>query len=176
MPPLARLTKQGAMYHFLSGYTSKLAGTERGITKPKEVFSTCFAAPFLPRPAKVYAEMLGKKIDKHNTRVYLVNTGWTGGPYGIGSRIKIQYTRAMVRAAISGEIEKYEFVHDEIFNLDIPTQCPDVPNELLNPRNTWSEKDAYDIAAKRLAMLFIENFKKFDDIPDEIRLAGPNLY
>lgn len=176
MPPLARLTKEGAMYHFLSGYTSKLAGTERGITKPKAVFSTCFAAPFLPRPAKVYATMLGKKLEKHNTRAYLVNTGWTGGPYGVGSRINIQYTRAMVRAAISGEIEKYEFVHDETFNLDIPTQCPGVPSEILNPRNVWHEKDGYDIAAKRLAQLFIENFKKFDNIPEEIRLAGPNLY
>ncbi len=173
LPPLAKLTKEGAMYHFLSGYTSKLAGTERGITKPKETFSTCFAGPFLPRPAKVYAEMLGKKIEKYKTRVYMINTGWTGGPYGIGRRINIQYTRAMVKAAINGEIEKYEFIHDEIFNLDIPTQCPGVPSELLNPRNTWSEKDAYDIAAKRLAMLFIENFKKFKDVPEEIRRAGP---
>ncbi|MEM2856692.1 MAG: phosphoenolpyruvate carboxykinase (ATP) [Candidatus Nitrosocaldaceae archaeon] len=176
MPPIARLTKDGAMYHFLSGYTSKLAGTERGVTKPKETFSTCFAGPFLPRPAKVYAEMLGKKIEQYKTRVYLINTGWTGGPYGIGSRIKIQYTRAMVKAAISGEIEKYEFVHDEIFNLDVPTQCPGVPEEILSPRNTWSEKDAYDIAAKRLASLFIENFKKFKDMPDNIRLAGPLVY
>lgn len=176
MPPMARLTKDGAIYHFLSGYTSKLAGTERGVTKPKETFSTCFAGPFLPRPAKVYAEMLGKKIEQYKTRVYLINTGWTAGPYGIGSRIKIQYTRAMVKAAINGEIEKYEFVHDEIFNLDVPVQCPGVPAEILNPRNTWSEKDAYDIAAKRLASLFIENFKKFKDIPDNIRLAGPLIY
>ena len=173
MPPLARLSKEGAMYHFLSGYTSKLAGTERGITKPKETFSACFAAPFLPRSPMVYARMLGEKIEKYNTRVYLVNTGWTGGPYGIGKRIKIQYTRAMVRAAISGEIERYEFVHDEIFNLDIPTYCPGVPSELLNPRNTWHEKDAYDIAAKRLARLFVDNFKKFTDVPDEVRKAGP---
>jgi phosphoenolpyruvate carboxykinase (ATP) len=177
LPPLARLTKEGAMYHFLSGYTSKLAGTERGITKPKEVFSTCFAAPFIPRSPLVYANMLGKKIEKYNTRVYLVNTGWVGGPYGIGERIKIQYTRAMVKAVITGEIEKYEFVHDEIFNLDIPTECPNVPTELLNPRNSWHEKDAYEIAAKRLAKLFIDNFKKFTNVPDEIRLSGPtNIY
>ncbi len=177
LPPLARLTKEGAMYHFLSGYTSKLAGTERGITKPKEVFSTCFAAPFIPRSPIIYAEMLGKKIEKYNTRVYLINTGWVGGPYGIGERIKIQYTRAMVKSVITGEIERYEFVHDEIFNLDIPTECYGVPKELLNPKNTWNEKDAYDIAAKRLAKLFIDNFKKFTNIPDEIRLAGPtNIY
>jgi phosphoenolpyruvate carboxykinase (ATP) len=175
MPPIARLTKEGAMYHFMSGYTSKLAGTERGITKPKETFSKCFAAPFMPRPAAVYAEMLGEKIEKHETRVYLINTGWSGGPYGVGERIKLPYTRAMVRAAISGDIEKSEFVHDEIFNLDIPTSCPHVPSDILNPRNTWPEKDAYDIAAKRLAALFYENFSRFEDIPKEIRNAGPRL-
>jgi phosphoenolpyruvate carboxykinase (ATP) len=175
MPPIARLTKEGAMYHFMSGYTSKLAGTERGITKPKETFSKCFAAPFMPRPAGVYAEMLGKKIEKHGTRVYLINTGWSGGPYGVGERIKLPYTRAMVRAAITGTIEKSEFAHDEIFNLDIPTSCPDVPSEILNPRNMWQEKDAYDIAAKRLAGLFVENFSRFEDVPKEIRDAGPRI-
>jgi len=175
MPPIARLTKEGAMYHFLSGYTSKLAGTERGITKPKETFSKCFAAPFMPRPAAVYAKMLGEKIEKHNTRVYLINTGWTGGPYGVGERIKIQYTRAMVRAAINGSVEKSAFVHDDIFNLDIPTSCPGVPSEVLDPRTTWQEKDAYDIAAKRLATLFVENFSRFENIPNEIRAAGPRI-
>jgi phosphoenolpyruvate carboxykinase (ATP) len=173
MPPIARLTKEGAMYHFMSGYTSKLAGTERGITKPKETFSKCFAAPFMPRVAAVYAEMLGKKIEKHGTRVYLINTGWSGGPYGVGERIKLPYTRAMVRAAINGSIEKSRFVRDNIFNLEIPTSCPDVPSEILNPRNTWPEKDAYVIAAKRLATLFMENFSKFENIPKEIREAGP---
>ncbi|HLE34769.1 MAG TPA: phosphoenolpyruvate carboxykinase (ATP) [Nitrososphaerales archaeon] len=173
MPPIARLTKEGAMYHFMSGYTSKLAGTERGITKPKETFSKCFAAPFMPRVAAVYAEMLGKKIEKHGTRVYLINTGWSGGPYGVGERIKLPYTRAMVRAAINGSVEKCQFTHDNNFNLDIPTSCPDVPNDILNPRNTWQEKDAYVIAAKRLATLFMENFSKFEDIPNEIREAGP---
>lgn len=175
MPPIARLTKEGAMYHFMSGYTSKLAGTERGIKKPKETFSKCFAAPFMPRPAALYAEMLGEKIEKHGTRVYLINTGWSGGPYGVGERIKIQYTRAMVRAAINGTIEKSQFAHDEIFNLDIPTSIPDVPSELLNPRNTWQEKHAYDIAAKRLATLFVENFSRFENIPREIRDAGPRI-
>lgn len=175
MPPIARLTKEGAMYHFMSGYTSKLAGTERGITKPKETFSKCFGAPFMPRPAAVYAEMLGKKIERHGTRVYLINTGWSGGPYGVGERIKIQYTRAMVSAAINGDIEKAEFTHDEIFNLDIPTSCAGVPSEILDPRTTWQEKDAYDIAAKRLAKLFVENFSKFEGIQKEIRDAGPRL-
>ncbi len=173
MPPIAKLTKEGAMYHFMSGYTSKLAGTERGITKPKETFSKCFAAPFMPRVAAVYAEMLGKKIEKHGTRVYLINTGWSGGPYGVGERIKLPYTRAMVRAAINGSIEKYQFAHDAIFNLEIPTSCPDVPSDILNPRNTWQEKDAYVIAAKRLATLFMENFSKFENIPKEIQEAGP---
>jgi phosphoenolpyruvate carboxykinase (ATP) len=175
MPPIARLTKEGAMYHFMSGYTSKLAGTERGVTKPKETFSKCFAAPFMPREAAVYARMLGEKIERYGTRVYLINTGWSGGPYRIGERIKIQYTRAMVRAAINGIIEKSEFLHDDIFNLDIPTSCPGVPDEILDPRTTWQEKDAYDIAAKRLARLFVENFSKFENISPEIREAGPRL-
>jgi phosphoenolpyruvate carboxykinase (ATP) len=176
MPPIARLSKEGAMYHFMSGYTSKLAGTERGVTKPSETFSKCFAAPFMPRPASVYANMLGEKIEKHGTRVYLINTGWSGGPYGVGERIKLQYTRAMVRAAINGDIEKSKFVRDDIFNLDIPTSCPDVPSEILDPRATWQEKDAYDIAAKRLAGLFVENFSKFKDIPKEIWDAGPRIH
>lgn len=175
MPPIARLTKEGAMYHFMSGYTSKLAGTERGITKPKETFSKCFAAPFMPRLATVYAEMLGEKIEKHGTRVYLINTGWSSGPYGVGERIKLKYTRAMVRAAINGTIEKSEFVNDGIFNLHIPTSCPDVPSEILNPRSTWQEKDAYDIAAKRLATLFADNFSRFEDVSKEIGNAGPRI-
>lgn len=175
LPPIARLTKQGAMYHFLSGYTSKLAGTERGITKPKETFSVCFAAPFMPRKAIVYAKMLGERIERYGTRTYLINTGWIGGPYGVGERIRIEYSRAMVRAAISGEIERSNFIHDDTFNLDVPTSCPNVPSEILIPRNTWQERDAYDIAAKRLAGLFVENFKKFKDIPKEIVEAGPRI-
>ncbi len=175
LPPIARLTKQGAMYHFLSGYTSKLAGTERGITKPKETFSVCFAAPFMPRRAIVYAKMLGERIERYGTRTYVINTGWIGGPYGVGERIRIEYSRAMVRAAISGEIERSNFIHDDIFNLDVPTSCPNVPSEILIPRNTWQERDAYDIAAKRLARLFVENFKRFKDIPKEIVEAGPRI-
>src|SRR5919108_811978 len=165
MPPIAKLTKEGAMYHFMSGYTSKLAGTERGITEPKETFSHCFGAPFMPLHAFKYAEMLGKKITEHGTRVYLINTGWTGGPYGIGKRMNLTYTRAMVTAALNGKIDQMNTKHHQIFNLDMPTACPGVPNEVLNPRNTWSDKDKYDAAARRLAALFVKNFEKFGKMP-----------
>ena len=175
MPPIAKLTKQGAMYHFMSGYTSKLAGTERGITEPKETFSHCFGAPFMPLHASKYAEMLGKKITEHGTRVYLINTGWTGGPYGIGKRMNLTYTRAMVTAALNGKIDQMNTKHHQIFNLDMPTACPGVPDEVLNPRNTWSDKDKYDAAARRLAALFVKNFEKFGNVPKEIVEAGPRI-
>jgi phosphoenolpyruvate carboxykinase (ATP) len=175
MPPIAKLTKEGAMYHFMSGYTSKLAGTERGITEPKETFSQCFGAPFMPLHAKVYADMLGKKITEHNTRVYLINTGWTGGPYGVGKRMNLKYTRSMVTAALKGDLEKVHFVHHNIFNLAIPSSCPGVPDGVLDPRSTWPDKDKYDAAAKRLAMLFVKNFEKFGDMPVEIKNAGPHV-
>jgi phosphoenolpyruvate carboxykinase (ATP) len=175
MPPIAKLTKQGAMYHFMSGYTSKLAGTERGITEPKETFSHCFGAPFMPLHASRYAEMLGKKITKHSTRVYLINTGWTGGPYGVGKRMNLTYTRAMVTASINKKIEAANTTHHQIFNLDIPTACPGVPDEVLDPRNTWYDKDKYDAAARRLAVLFVKNFEKFGSMPKEIVEAGPRI-
>ena len=175
MPPIAKLTKEGAMYHFMSGYTSKLAGTERGITEPKETFSQCFGAPFMPLHATEYAKMLGQKISQHNTRVYLINTGWSGGPYGIGNRMDLKYTRAMVTAALNGELEKVRFKHDDIFNLDIPTSCPGVPSEILDPRNTWTDKNEYDLSANRLAELFVKNFQKFGVLSEEIRNAGPKL-
>ncbi len=175
MPPIARLTKDGAMYHFMSGYTSKLAGTERGITEPKATFSECFGAPFMSRHASVYARMLGEKITKHNTIVYLINTGWSGGPYGIGKRINIKYTRNMVTAALTGKLDIVKYRHDDIFNLDVPTSCTDVPSEILDPRNTWVEKDAYDLSARKLARMFIENFKKFGETPQEIHDAGPQI-
>lgn len=175
MPPIAKLTKEGAMYHFMSGYTSKLAGTERGITEPKETFSQCFGAPFMPLHAMEYAKMLGQKISQHNTRVYLINTGWSGGPYGVGKRMDLKYTRAMVTAALNGELEKVRFKHDDIFNLDIPTSCPGVPSGILDPRNTWSDKNKYDLSANRLAELFVKNFQKFGVISKEIRNAGPKL-
>jgi phosphoenolpyruvate carboxykinase (ATP) len=173
LPPISKLTPEQAMYHFLSGYTSKLAGTERGVTEPEATFSTCFGAPFLPRPAHVYAEMLGEKIAKHGVDVYLVNTGWTGGPYGTGKRMNLEYTRAMVRAAISGELKNVEYVNDEIFGLSMPVSCPGVPSELLNPRNTWTDKEAYDIKAKELAKRFHDNFGKFHGVSEAVKNAGP---
>lgn len=175
LPPLSKLSKNRAMFHFMSGYTSKLAGTERGIKEPKATFSKCFGAPFMPRLASVYAEMLGEKISKHNTSVYLINTGWSGGPYGVGKRIKIEYSRAMVTAAINGSLDIVKFSHNDLFNLDVPTECPDVPSEVLEPRNTWVDKDSYDLSAKKLAQMFVDNFKKFEDVSEEIRLAGPKL-
>jgi phosphoenolpyruvate carboxykinase (ATP) len=175
MPPIAKLTKEGAMYHFMSGYTSKLAGTERGITEPKETFSQCFGAPFMPLHASSYANMLGKKIAEHNTRVYLINTGWSGGPYGVGKRVNLEYTRAMVTTALNGALEKVSFKHHDIFNLEIPTSCPGVPAEILDPSNTWSDKEKYIVSAKRLATLFVKNFEKFRGVPKEIRNAGPNF-
>src|SRR5919199_1424341 len=175
MPPIAKLTKEGAMYHFMSGYTSKLAGTERGITEPKETFSHCFGAPFMLLHAQEYAKMLGQKITEHGTRVYLINTGWTGGPYGIGRRMDLNHTRAMVRAALNGEINKVPVKHHDIFNLDMPASCPGVPDDMLEPGNTWSDKDKYDAAAKRLAHLFIKNFEKFGNVSKEIVDAGPRV-
>lgn len=173
MPPIAKLTKEGAMYHFMSGYTSKLAGTERGITEPKETFSQCFGGPFMPLHAQEYAKMLGKKITEHGTRVYLINTGWTGGPYGIGKRMNLSYTRAMVTAALTGEIENSPVRYHEIFNLNMPTSCHGVPYEMLDPRNTWHDGDEYDSAARRLAALFVKNFAKFGSVSKDIVNAGP---
>ncbi|MBM7096344.1 MULTISPECIES: phosphoenolpyruvate carboxykinase (ATP) [Alteribacter] len=173
LPPISKLTKEQAMYHFLSGYTSKLAGTERGITEPTATFSTCFGAPFLPLPANRYAEMLGDRINQHDVEVYLVNTGWSGGPYGIGERMNLPYTRAMVQAALQGELASVETETDPHFGLHIPTHCPGVPDDVLIPRRTWMDKDAYDRKAQELAAKFESNFTKFDDVSDEIRNAGP---
>ena len=175
LPPMAKLSKNAAMFHFMSGYTSKLAGTERGVKEPKATFSKCFGAPFMPRLASVYAKMLGEKISKHNTAVYLINTGWSGGPYGVGKRIKIEYSRAMVTAAITGSLDIVKFSHNDVFNLDVPTECPGVPSKILDSKSTWIDKDAYDLSAKKLAQMFADNFKKFENMPDEIRLAGPRM-
>ncbi|MFB3152326.1 MAG: phosphoenolpyruvate carboxykinase (ATP) [Nitrosopumilaceae archaeon] len=175
LPPVSKLTKEGAMFHFMSGYTSKLAGTERGIKEPKAVFSECFAAPFMPRYASVYAKMLGEKIIKHNTVVYLINTGWSGGPYGVGERIKIQYSRAMVTAALTGALDIVKYTHNDLFNLDIPTECPNVPSEILDPKNTWIDKDSYDLSARKLAQMFIDNFEKFKNVSQDIKNAGPKI-
>ncbi|SFS77154.1 phosphoenolpyruvate carboxykinase (ATP) [Marininema halotolerans] len=175
LPPIARLTPEQAMYHFLSGYTSKLAGTERGVTEPEATFSTCFGAPFLPRPAHVYAEMLGKRIEEHNARVYLVNTGWSGGAYGIGKRMDLSYTRAMVKAALNGSLDQANFTPDSIFNLYVPDQCPGVPAELLSPRNTWKDPIAFESQAKDLAHRFQKNFSKFKNVDPAVIQAGPRV-
>lgn len=175
LPPISKLTKEGAMYHFMSGYTSKLAGTERGITEPKETFSQCFGAPFMPLKASEYATLLGEKITKHDSQVYLINTGWSGGPYGIGKRIDLKYTRLMVSSAINGHLNNVSYEKHDIFNLDFPASCPDVPSQILNPKNTWHDKEKYDFSAKRLANLFIHNFKKFEPISKDIIEAGPIL-
>lgn len=174
LPPISKLTKEQAMFHFLSGFTSKLAGTERGVTSPEATFSTCFGAPFLPLPAQRYAEMLGNKIDEHNAKVFLVNTGWTGGAYGTGSRMKLAYTRAMVQAALEGELTNVETVKDEIFGLNIPLHVPGVPDQVLQPNKTWADQEAYKATATELAAKFHENIKKFGDISNEIiELGGP---
>lgn len=172
LPPISKLTKEQAMYHFLSGYTSKLAGTERGITEPEATFSTCFGAPFLPLPAGRYAEMLGEKINQHDVQVFLVNTGWSGGPYGVGKRMNLAYTRAMIQAALNGELNSVETMVDPIFGLHVPTQCPGVPDEVLQPKLTWANPDDYDAKARELAHKFKENFKKFN-VSEEIKKAGP---
>jgi phosphoenolpyruvate carboxykinase (ATP) len=173
LPPVSKLTKEGAMYHFMSGYTSKLAGTERGIKEPKATFSECFGSPFMPRPASVYAKMLGDKIRTHNTAVYLINTGWSGGPYGVGKRVSIKHSRAMVTAALTGALDIVKYRHDDLFNLDVPTECPGVPSEVLDPKSTWQERDAYDLSAKKLAQMFVDNFKKFKTVDPAIVNAGP---
>lgn len=172
LPPIAKLTKEQAMYHFLSGFTSKLAGTERGVTTPEPVFSTCFGAPFLPLHASVYADKLGELIDEHDVSVYLVNTGWTGGEYGVGERMNLKYTRKMVSDAVEGELKNHKFVTDDVFGLQIPTEIEGVPSEVLNPKDTWEDKDAYDETANNLIESFKENFKKFGDDVKEIAEKG----
>jgi phosphoenolpyruvate carboxykinase (ATP) len=174
LPPVSKLNKEQAAYHFLSGYTSKLAGTERGITAPEATFSTCFGSPFLPLSPLVYAKLLSEKVEKHNTNVFLINTGWTGGLYGIGKRMSIAYTRAIVTAAIEGKLTDVPYELDPIFNLYIPTECPNVPSEVLKPSNTWTDKAEYERYARELAALFKKNFAKFSaDMPEEIIKAGP---
>lgn len=174
LPPISKLSKEQAMYHFLSGYTSKLAGTERGVTSPQATFSTCFGSPFLPLDASRYAEMLGEKIEKHDAKVFLVNTGWTGGEYGVGKRMNLGYTRAMIQAALSGELAKAETAKHDIFGLEVPRHVPGVPDEVLMPEQTWADKDAYRVKAIELANEFKENFKKFDSVSEAIiNLGGP---
>lgn len=174
LPPVAKLTPEQAMYHFLSGYTAKVAGTERGVTEPQATFSTCFGAPFMVLHPGVYAGLLGEKIQGHKADCWLVNTGWSGGPYGEGSRMKIAYTRAMIRAILNGSLAQVETRPDPVFGVNVPVSCPGVPEEVLQPRNTWKDKDSYDQKARHLAQLFNENFKKYEaGVTEEVRAAAP---
>ena len=174
LPPIARLSPDQAMYHFLSGYTAKVAGTERGVTEPKAAFSACFGAPFLPRHPAEYADMLGKRLEEHGSRVWLVNTGWSGGGFGVGSRMKIAHTRAMVRAALLGQLDTVATQEDPVFGLHVPVDVPGVPGSVLTPRSTWADGDGYDAAARKLADMFRENFRKYADrTPERVRNAGP---
>lgn len=174
LPPIAKLTREQAMYYFLSGYTAKVAGTEKGVKEPQATFSSCFGAVFLVWHPTKYAEMLGRLIDEHGSDVWLVNTGWTGGAFGVGKRMKLSSTRAMVSALLSGDLHSAPLDTDPIFGLHIPKQIADVPAEILNPRNTWTDKAAYDAQAKKLAGMFRENFAKFEKfVPDAVKAAGP---
>ncbi len=175
LPPISKLTPGQAMYHFISGYTAKVAGTEVGVTEPQATFSACFGKAFLPLHPTKYAELLGKKLKENpNIKVWLINTGWSGGSYGVGSRMKLSYTRAMITAAMQGKLDTAEYARNEAFGLEFPTTCPDVPNEVLNPRDTWADKEAYDKQAASLAKMFIDNFKNYESAAnDEIKAAAP---
>jgi len=176
MPPVSRLTPAQAMYHFISGYTAKVAGTEVGVTEPTATFSTCFGAPFLVWHPTKYAELLAEKIREHDVKVWLVNTGWTGGPYGVGERMSIKHTRAIIDAIHDGSLEQVETVTDPVFGVAVPTTCPEVPDEVLMPANTWDDPDAYRETATKLAQLFHDNFASFaDEASEEIRGAAPRI-
>ena len=175
LPPIAKLTPQQAMYFFLSGYTAKVAGTERGVKEPQPTFSACFGAAFLVWPAVKYAKMLGQLLKEHQSNTWLINTGWTGGPYGKGKRIKLSYTRTIAKAALAGELAKVKTQKDPVFGLAVPTEIPGVPQEVLNPRTTWADPNAYDEQAKKLATMFRDNFAKFGTIDAAIRNAGPKV-
>jgi len=175
MPPISRLTPDQAMYHFLSGYTAKVAGTERGLgNEPQATFSTCFGAPFMTLHPTVYARLLGEKIAQHKTECWLVNTGWNGGPFGVGQRIKIAYTRRMVQAALDGELDRVPLRTDPTFGIQVPTVCEGVPSELLQPRQTWQDPEAYDRQAAALAQKFVQNFQEYAQyVSADVRAAGP---
>jgi phosphoenolpyruvate carboxykinase (ATP) len=176
LPPISRLTPGQAMYQFISGYTAKVAGTETGITEPKPTFSACFGAPFMPLHPGVYAHMLGDKMQKYKVNVWLINTGWTAGPNGVGHRMKLSYTRAMITAALEGKLNNSEYETDPVFGMAVPKQCPGVPSDILTPKNTWADKNAYDEKAKYLAGLFIRNFEKYaGGVNDEVRAAAPKI-
>ncbi|MCL6648479.1 MAG: phosphoenolpyruvate carboxykinase (ATP) [Chloroflexi bacterium] len=176
LPPIARLTPSQAMYHFLSGYTARVAGTEKGVTDPEATFSTCFGAPFMVREPAVYARQLGEKIARHGSRVWLLNTGWQGGPYGVGKRISISHTRLLLNAALSGKLDNIPTQPHPIFGVHVPTECEGLPSKLLDPRQNWPDPAAYDAQARRLARMFMENFQRYaGTTTEEVRNAGPRL-
>jgi phosphoenolpyruvate carboxykinase (ATP) len=176
LPPIARLTPDQAMYHFISGYTAKVAGTEKGVTEPTATFSACFGAPFMMRHPSAYAQLLADKIKKHDAECWLVNTGWTGGPFGLGSRIKIEYTRALLNAVLDKSLNNNGMRTDSIFGFQVPTALTGVPIEILDPRNTWTNVSDYDAQAKKLAFLFHENFEQFKtQTPQSVIMAGPKI-
>jgi phosphoenolpyruvate carboxykinase (ATP) len=176
LPPISRLNPGQAMYQFISGYTAKVAGTEAGVKEPSATFSACFGAPFLPLHPGQYAEMLGKKMKEHKVNVWMINTGWSGGGYGVGSRMKLAYTRAMITAALEGKLDNVQFDKHPVFGMEVPASCPEVPSEILNPRNTWEDKAAYDAAAAKLAKQFVENFGKYaSGVSEEILAAAPKV-
>jgi phosphoenolpyruvate carboxykinase (ATP) len=176
LPPISKLNKGQAMFHFISGYTAKVAGTEEGITEPVTAFSACFGAPFLPLHPTKYAEMLGDKMDSSNVNVWLVNTGWTGGPYGVGNRMKLSYTRAMITAALNGDLNKVEYKTHKVFGVEMPLECPNVPSNVLNPKNTWENKQDYDKKANHLAEEFNNNFEQYESEANiEILEAAPKV-
>lgn len=174
LPPISKLSKEQAMFYFLSGYTAKIAGTEEGITEPNPTFSTCFGAPFLPLNPRVYADMLGQKIEEGNVKIWMINTGWTGGAYGKGQRIKLKYTRAMINAALDGKLDKVIYQKDKIFKLEFPLSCPGVPSQILNPKQTWENKNIYSEESIKLAELFVKNFQKFS-VSDQVKAAAPKI-
>jgi phosphoenolpyruvate carboxykinase (ATP) len=173
LPPIARLTEEQGLYYFLSGYTAKVAGTERGVTEPQATFSACFGDVFLVWPPTKYSKLLGERLREHGSRIWLVNTGWTGGPYGVGSRMKLEYTRTMVRAALAGLLDDVKTFTDPIFGLAVPEEVQGVPRGLMNPRSTWSDPDAYDAQARKLASMFARNFEQFTTARPEVKAAGP---
>ncbi len=174
LPPISRLTAEQAMYHFLSGYTAKVAGTEEGIFEPTATFSACFGAPFMPLHQSFYGKLLGEKIRQHNVRCWLINTGWSGGPYGVGQRMDIHHTRAMLNAALHGELDDVPMEIDPIFQVAVPKHCPGIPDEVLQPSSTWQDADDYQVKAREVALLFQENFSKIaDEVDPDIRNAGP---
>ena len=174
LPPISRLTPEQAAYHFISGYTAKVAGTEVGVKEPQATFSACFGEPFMPMHPGVYADLLSAKMEQHGSTAWLINTGWNGGPYGVGNRMKIRYTRAMLNAALDGELDNVAYVKDDRFGFEVPTSCPNVPSDVLQPRTTWDDKTAYDSTADKLANMFNENFERYAaGVSDAVNQAAP---